>query len=92
LQGKAALSIKVIKPTWERVGSGLKISREGTVLLEFATSLGPQQYDWSKKEVRLHLLLLEHQKRHDTLRQPHALRTVSDAMAKLFNRCCRHLG
>jgi hypothetical protein len=52
LQGKAAMSIKVIKPTWEPVGSGLKISREGTLLLEFAQSVGPQQYDWSRKEVR----------------------------------------
>lgn len=50
------MAIKVIKPTWESIGSGLKISREGTLLLEFAASVGPQQYDWTKKEVRLRVL------------------------------------
>ncbi|KAL4441252.1 hypothetical protein ABPG77_011489 [Micractinium sp. CCAP 211/92] len=48
-KGKAAMTLKVIRPTWERVGSGLAISREGTVLLEFANALGPQKYDWEQK-------------------------------------------
>jgi hypothetical protein len=51
-QGKAAMAIKVIKPTWEAKSSGLAIQREGTVLLEFAPNVGTQTYDWSRKEVR----------------------------------------
>lgn len=52
LQGKSAMSLKVIKPTWEQVGNGgLKVAREGTVLVEFAAAQGPRQYDWEKKEV-----------------------------------------
>ena len=50
-QGKAAMSLKVIKPTWEHVGSGLKIRKEGTVLLEFANAVSQQQYDWANKQV-----------------------------------------
>ena len=46
------MTLKVIKPTWAHVGSGLRMQREGTVLLEFAQSLGPQKYDWENKEVR----------------------------------------
>jgi hypothetical protein len=42
----------VIKPTWERTatGSGLKIARDGTVLLEFANARGERDYDWEGKE------------------------------------------
>ena len=46
------MSLKLIKPTWEQVASGMKISREGTVLLEFANALAAQQYNWTQKEVR----------------------------------------
>ena len=45
------MSLKLIKPTWEQVASGMKISREGTVLLEFANALAAQQYNWTQKEV-----------------------------------------
>lgn len=46
------MSLKVIKPTWERVGtgSGLKIARDGTILLEFANARGERDYDWEGKE------------------------------------------
>lgn len=53
LQGSAAMSLKVIKPTWQQIGSGLAIEREGTVLLEFAKSTGPKSYAWEQKEVGL---------------------------------------
>lgn len=52
-QGSAAMSLKVIKPTWQQIGSGLAIEREGTVLLEFAKSTGPKSYAWEQKEVGL---------------------------------------
>jgi len=52
-KSRGAMSIKMIKPTWERVptGSGLKIARDGTLLLEFANSRGEREYDWEEKEV-----------------------------------------
>lgn len=46
------MALKVIKPTWQQIGSGLAIEREGTVLLEFAKSTGPRSYAWDQKEVR----------------------------------------
>jgi len=46
------MTVKVIKPTWERTstGSGLKIARAGTLLLEFANSRGERDYDWENKQ------------------------------------------
>ena len=50
------MAVKVIKPTWQNVSSGLQLSREGTVLLEFADVLPgatePRKYDWEQKLVR----------------------------------------
>jgi len=50
-KSKGAMGVKVIRPTWERVptGSGLKIAREGTLLLEFAHAKGEREYDWEGK-------------------------------------------
>ena len=50
-KGRGAMSLKLIKPTWERIstGSGIRVSREGTVLLEFAQSKGERVYDWDNK-------------------------------------------
>ena len=50
-KGRGAMSLKVIKPTWERIstGSGIRVSREGTVLLEFAQGKGDRVYDWDGK-------------------------------------------
>ena len=46
------MSLKLIKPTWERVssGSGITVARDGTVLLEFANVRGERDYDWESKE------------------------------------------
>lgn len=44
------MSLKVIKPTWQQVTSGLALDREGTVLLEFAKGEN-RKYDWDRKEV-----------------------------------------
>lgn len=46
------MTVKVIKPTWERTstGNGLKIARVGSLLLEFANSKGEREYDWENKE------------------------------------------
>ena len=45
------MSLKLIKPTWERVstGAGIRVSREGTMLLEFAQSRGERVFDWENK-------------------------------------------
>lgn len=50
-KGRGAMSLKLIKPTWERIstGSGIRVSREGTVLLEFAQSQGDRVYNWDMK-------------------------------------------
>jgi len=50
-KGRGAMSMKLIKPTWERIstGSGIRVSREGTVLLEFAQTKGDRVYDWETK-------------------------------------------
>ena len=48
------MALKVIKPTWKAVGSGLSLARAGTLLLEFAPAVAgqQQQYSWDSKEVR----------------------------------------
>ena len=51
------MALKVIKPTWKAVGSGLSLARAGTLLLEFAPAVAgqQQQYSWDSKEVRWRL-------------------------------------
>jgi hypothetical protein len=48
-KSKGAVSFKIIKPTWERTASGIRLSREGTMLLEFATGSGDRSYAWGSK-------------------------------------------
>lgn len=50
-KGRGAMSLKIIKPTWERTpnGNGIRVAREGTMLLEFAQSKGERVYDWENK-------------------------------------------
>lgn len=50
-KAKGAVSFKIIKPTWERTASGIRLSREGTMLLEFATGsgAGDRSYAWGSK-------------------------------------------
>lgn len=45
------MTLKVIKPIWERVpkSSGIKIARDGTLLLEFAQAKNERDYDWDSK-------------------------------------------
>lgn len=52
-KGKAALSMKLVAPTWEQSSGGSTISREGGVFLEFAPSTGPKSYNWAKKSTFL---------------------------------------
>jgi len=51
-KGKAALSMRPIRPTWKRLpDGGASIDRTGTMLLEFApVGSVERQYDWSKKQ------------------------------------------
>ena len=46
------MSMKVLKPTWERIpsGTGLRVAREGVIFLEFANSRGERDYDWEGKQ------------------------------------------
>jgi hypothetical protein len=53
-KSKAAVSIKVIPASFETIpskfgGHSRVVSREGGLFLEFASSSGPREYDWSKK-------------------------------------------
>lgn len=52
-KGRGAMSLKLIKPSWEKTaaGSGLRVGRNGTLLLEFAASKGEREYDWESKEM-----------------------------------------
>ncbi|XP_024525979.1 single-stranded DNA-binding protein WHY2, mitochondrial isoform X1 [Selaginella moellendorffii] len=51
-KGKCALNMRLIKPTFKISDSGDAIlSREGTVMLEFAPSISQRQYDWGKKQL-----------------------------------------
>lgn len=51
---KGACTVQVIKPTWGKTstGQGLTVTRDGTLLLEFANAKGEKEYDWDAKEVR----------------------------------------
>jgi hypothetical protein len=50
-KGKAALSFKIIHPSYSKVGPQSRtVNKEGGILLEFApTGSQPREYDWSKK-------------------------------------------
>ncbi|XP_004514779.1 single-stranded DNA-binding protein WHY1, chloroplastic-like [Cicer arietinum] len=51
-KGKAALTITPRPPEFMPLDSGAyKISRDGYLLLQFAPSVGPRQYDWNRKQV-----------------------------------------
>jgi|TARA_B110000208_G_scaffold9338_1_gene11954 hypothetical protein len=51
---ESALQIAPIKPTLEAAGNGLKVQREGTILLSLATARGTLSehgYDWQNKQI-----------------------------------------
>jgi Whirly transcription factor len=49
-KSKAAVSLKVIPPTFQSSGTKSRtVSREGGLFFEFALSAGPKEYDWMKK-------------------------------------------
>ena len=49
-KSKAAVSIKIIPPTFISAGANArKLSREGGLFFEFALAAGPKEYDWAKK-------------------------------------------
>ncbi|KAI5437581.1 single-stranded DNA-binding protein WHY1, chloroplastic isoform X1 [Lathyrus oleraceus] len=51
-KGKAVLTVAPRPPEFTSLDSGaFKISRQGCVLLQFAPSVLPFQYDWTKKQV-----------------------------------------
>lgn len=52
-KSKGVVSVKAIRPTWGKTGtgSGITVTRQGTLLLEFANARGERDYDWEKKEV-----------------------------------------
>ncbi len=51
-KGKGALSLRPKKPVFEVIeAGGVTVSREGSLFLEFAPSVGPKTYDWSRKQI-----------------------------------------
>ncbi|GLJ28111.1 hypothetical protein SUGI_0552160 [Cryptomeria japonica] len=55
-KGKAALRMEPVAPEFCPLNAGgdsgaLKISRAGTLMLEFAHSVGERKYDWNKKQM-----------------------------------------
>ncbi|KAE9595592.1 hypothetical protein Lal_00031119 [Lupinus albus] len=51
-KGKAALTVSPKSPEFQSLESGaFKISKEGSVLLQFAPAVGSRQYDWNRKQV-----------------------------------------
>lgn len=51
-KSKAALCLRPVKPVFKKLETGvLALHREGVVLLEFASSTGIRQYDWTQKLV-----------------------------------------
>ncbi|KAK7274745.1 hypothetical protein RIF29_15843 [Crotalaria pallida] len=51
-KGKAALTVTPKPPEFAPLESGaFKVSKEGSVLLQFAPAVGTRQYDWNRKQV-----------------------------------------
>eukprot|EP00252_Welwitschia_mirabilis_P018706 TRINITY_DN4170_c0_g1_i1.p1 TRINITY_DN4170_c0_g1~~TRINITY_DN4170_c0_g1_i1.p1 ORF type:complete len:237 (-),score=52.61 TRINITY_DN4170_c0_g1_i1:480-1190(-) len=51
-KGKAVLRMNPKEPEFTRLDSGaFRLSREGSVFLEFAPAVGVRQYDWSRKQI-----------------------------------------
>lgn len=51
-KGKAALTVQPRPPAFVPLESGgMKISREGSIVLQFAPAAGVREYDWNKKQV-----------------------------------------
>ncbi|CAL0315159.1 unnamed protein product [Lupinus luteus] len=51
-KGKAALTVSPKSPEFQSLESGaFKVSKEGSVLLQFAPAVGLRQYDWNRKQV-----------------------------------------
>ncbi len=49
-KGKGALSARPVPPSFASIGAGSRtLSKEGGMLLEFATSSGQRMYDWANK-------------------------------------------
>lgn len=51
-KGKAAMTVEPKPPAFVPLQSGaMKISREGSIMLQFVPAAGVRQYDWNKKQV-----------------------------------------
>ncbi|KAF2571482.1 hypothetical protein F2Q70_00001267 [Brassica cretica] len=54
-KGKAAVTVEPRAPEFVSLDSGaFKLSKDGSLLLQFAPAAGVRQYDWSKKQVWFH--------------------------------------
>ncbi|KAK1276184.1 hypothetical protein QJS04_geneDACA009961 [Acorus gramineus] len=50
-KGKAALSMKPVPPTYNKLNSiDIKLDRKGVVMLSFWPAVGQRKYDWQKKQ------------------------------------------
>ncbi|XP_010677192.2 single-stranded DNA-binding protein WHY2, mitochondrial [Beta vulgaris subsp. vulgaris] len=51
-KGKAALSAEPVPPKFSTVNcGGMKVKRQGFILLSFSPSVGERKYDWQRKQV-----------------------------------------
>lgn len=51
-KGKAALSAEPVPPRFAKVDSGgIRIKRQGFIMLSFSPSMGERKYDWQRKQV-----------------------------------------
>uniref|UniRef100_A0A7C9CQ12 Single-stranded DNA-binding protein n=1 Tax=Opuntia streptacantha TaxID=393608 RepID=A0A7C9CQ12_OPUST len=51
-KGKAALSAQPVPPRFAKVNAGgIKVKRQGFIVLSFSPSLGERKYDWERKQV-----------------------------------------
>ncbi|XP_057532396.1 single-stranded DNA-binding protein WHY2, mitochondrial [Amaranthus tricolor] len=49
-KGKTAFSAEPVPPEFIKVDSGIRIKRQGYIMLSFSPSVGERKYDWQKKQ------------------------------------------
>ncbi|KAK4775397.1 hypothetical protein SAY86_010332 [Trapa natans] len=50
-KGKASLSLSPVLPTFTRMEYGLRVDRQGKMMLRFCPAVGDRKYDWEKKQL-----------------------------------------
>ncbi|XP_021775303.1 single-stranded DNA-bindig protein WHY2, mitochondrial-like [Chenopodium quinoa] len=50
-KGKAAFSAEPIPPKFCKVDSGIRVKRQGFIMMSFSPSVGERKYDWQRKQM-----------------------------------------